>query len=144
MPDAMVALQLAAGGNKLLRLFDVATPGRQCQVIKTHSKKHPGQPGELPEPWAHGASFPQDTAKSVSRRGFSSQEGMKARSARIMTSRPCTLVLTHVSLVKLGSEYLINLAQHTIACRHHFVFGVQPHGRWALGGGRIFGHSRVV
>ena len=46
-PDIEPAPQLAAGGNKLLRLFDVATPGRQCYVVKTHSKKHPGQPGEL-------------------------------------------------------------------------------------------------
>jgi len=58
MPDA--SMQLAAGGNKLLRLFDVATPGRQCQVIKTHSKKHPGQPGELPNTRVHRASFPHD------------------------------------------------------------------------------------
>ena len=38
--------QLATGGNKLLRLFDVATPGRKYHAIKTHAKKHPGQPGE--------------------------------------------------------------------------------------------------
>lgn len=38
--------QLASGGNKLLRLFDVATPGRKYHAIKTHAKKHPGQPGE--------------------------------------------------------------------------------------------------
>ena len=50
LPDT--TMQLAAGGNKLLRLFDVATPGRQCQVIKTHSKKHPGQPG-APRCWSH-------------------------------------------------------------------------------------------
>ena len=37
--------QLVAGGNKLLRLFDVGKPGRECYIIKTHSKKHPGQPG---------------------------------------------------------------------------------------------------
>ena len=37
--------QLAAGGNKLLRLFDVATPGRKYTAIKTHAKKNPGQPG---------------------------------------------------------------------------------------------------
>ena len=37
--------QLAAGGNKLLRLFDTATPGRKYTAIKTHAKTHPGQPG---------------------------------------------------------------------------------------------------
>ena len=45
--------QLAAGGNKLLRLFDVGKPGRECYVIKTHSKKHPGQPGASRSPSQH-------------------------------------------------------------------------------------------
>ena len=36
----------AAGSNKLLRLFDVATPGRKYYSIKTHAKKNPGQPGK--------------------------------------------------------------------------------------------------
>ncbi len=45
--------QLAAGGNKVLRVFDTATPGRSYRSLKTFARKQGGQPGVPPIPRLH-------------------------------------------------------------------------------------------
>lgn len=36
---------IAAGANKIIRLFQTAVPGKSCRTHRTHSKKDSGQPG---------------------------------------------------------------------------------------------------
>ncbi len=69
--------QLAAGGNKLLRLFDVGKPGRECYVIKTHAKKHPGQPGAGLRPSRRAKSRHCRVLRSEA--SFSSVLGVRAK-----------------------------------------------------------------
>ena len=107
--ETSLAAQLAAGGNKLLRLFDVATPGRQCQVIKTHSKKHPGQPGERPGSGApaHSRTAPRPHSDSKRWHGFYGQQDIKpqlAQCRRLAVLHPRTDACPHLML---GSQDLV-------------------------------------
>ena len=133
-----ISPQLAAGGNKMLRLFDVATPGRQCYVIKTHSKKQPGQPGEGLCPSLHGAACllvlwgdPSTHWRAWAVLVLLCMASIETRSVpdcacKQLHSPPphqgltLAVMLLHALLAAVLSQLLLG--------RHHLMPGVQPHG----------------
>lgn len=103
---------IAAGANKIIRLFQTAVPGKSCRTHRTHSKKDSGQPG----------------ATTFTAGLLAKTHCIRRRSCCAAVPVPCDTLLAVRPCERLAE----------VRCRYHFLPGIQPGKRGPVSCRRLF------